>query len=153
MKKFSLSIIPRKFNKKISVADIKQYLVDEFDNSKKQQNEIYNLQDELKKAKEYEIKYELSLTTLNEYKERLETTKQRNKQLESQIKALQNTIKDKTYEINNLKLENAKMEKHINNIEKDVRKNIINEFKEKVNSIKGHIKKENILKMFDRENK
>ena len=58
-----LNIIPVKFNKKISVADIKQYLVDEFDNNKKLQNQVYDLQDKLKVSKEYEDKYELSLTT------------------------------------------------------------------------------------------
>lgn len=148
MSKFSLSIIPRKFNKKVSVADIKQYLVDEFDNSKKLQNNIYVLQDELKKSKEYEAKYELSLITLDEYKSRMKSTVDRNKQLEEQIKVFQNTIKEKTYEISNLKLENKKMEQHIKNIEKDVKKDIINEFKEKVKNLKGHIKKDDVLKLF-----
>lgn len=148
MSKFSLSIIPRKFNKKVSVADIKQYLVDEFDNSKKLQNNIYVLQDELKKSKEYEAKYELSLITLDEYKSRMKSTVDRNKQLEEQIKVFQNTIKEKTYEISNLKLENRKMEHHIKNIEKDIKKNIIKEFKEKANNLKGHIKKDDVMKLF-----
>ena len=141
------SIVP-KYKKKVSVADIKQYLVDEFDNNKKLQNSVYELQDELKKAKEYEVKYSLSLTTLEEYKERVNSVKDRNKQLEEQIKTLQETIKQGKYEINDLKLENRKMEKHINNIEKDVRKEIINEFKEKANELKGHIKKDDVLRLF-----
>ncbi len=147
MKKFNLNIIPRKFNKKVSVADIKQYLVDEFDNNKKQQNEIYALQDELKKYKEYEIKYELSLITLDEDKRRLKETKDRNKQLEFQIRTFQNTIKEKTYEINDLKLENKKMENYIKNIEKNIRKDFTKEFKEKINNLKGHIKKDDVLKL------
>lgn len=141
------SIVP-KYKKKVSVADIKQYLVDEFDNNKKLQNNVYQLQDELKKAKEYEVKYELSLTTLEEYKNRVTSKENRNKQLEGQIKTLQETIKQKTYEISDLKLENKKMEKHINNIDKDVRKEIIAEFKEKVNELKGHIKKDDVLRLF-----
>lgn len=131
----------------MSVADIRQYLVEEFDNSKKQQNEIYALQDELKKAKEYEIKYNLTLTTLDEYKNRVETVKSRNEFLESQIKALQDTIKEKTNEINNLKLENRKMEKHINNIEEDIRKDIVVEFRTKLSELRGHIKKENVIEI------
>ena len=141
------SIVP-KYKKKVSVADIKQYLVDEFDENKKLQNNVYKLQDELKKTKEYEVKYNLSLTTLEEYKGRVESVKDRNKQLESQIKTLQETIKNKTYEISDLKLENKKMEKHINNIEKDIRKEIINEFREKVSELKGHIKKDDVLRLF-----
>ena len=123
-----LNIIPVKFNKKISVADIKQYLVDEFDNNKKLQNQVYDLQDKLKVSKEFEVKYELSLTTLDKYKERLKQTKDRNKHLEEQIQIFQDTIKQKTYEINDLKLQNEKMEKHIKNIEKDIRKEMIIEF-------------------------
>ena len=41
------------------------------------------------------------------------------------------------------------MEKHINNIEKDIKKEIINEFKEKVSELKGHIKKDDVLKLFN----
>ena len=40
------------------------------------------------------------------------------------------------------------MENHINNIEKDIKKEIINELKEEVNELKGHIKKDDILKLF-----
>ncbi len=141
------NIVP-KYKKKVSVADIKQYLVEEFDNNKKLQNSVYQLQDELKKAKEYEIKYNLSLTTLEEFKNRVTDVKERNEQLEEQIKVLQETIKQNKYEISDLKLENKKMEKHINNIEKDIKKEIINEFKEKVKELKGHLKKDDILKLF-----
>ena len=95
------NIVP-KYKKKVSVADIKQYLVDEFDNNRKLQNSVYQLQDELKKAKEYEVKYNLSLTTLDEYKNRITDVKDRNKQLEGQIKKLQEIIKQDKYEINNL---------------------------------------------------
>lgn len=140
------NIVP-KYKKKVSIADIKQYLVDEFDNSKKLQNDVYKLQDELKKAKEYEVKYNLSLVTLDNYKERVTNVKERNKQLESQIKSFQNTIKQDKYEIADLKLENKKMEKHINNIEKDIRKDIIKEYREKIDELKGHIKKADILKL------
>ncbi len=141
------NIVP-KYKKKVSVADIKQYLVEEFDNNKKLQNSVYQLQDELKKAKEYEIKYNLSLTTLEEFKNRVTDVKERNEQLEEQIKVFQETIKQNKYEISDLKLENKKMEKHINNIEKDIKKEIINEFKEKVKELKGHLKKDDILKLF-----
>ena len=140
------NIIP-KYKKKVSVADIKQYLVEEFDNNKKLQNSVYQLQDELKKTKEYEVKYNLSLTTLEEFKNRITDVKDRNKQLEEQIEKLQETIKQDKYKISDLKLENQKMEKHINNIEKDIKKEIINEYKEKINNFKGHISKEKIINL------
>lgn len=98
-----------------------------------------------RKKKEYEVKYNLSLVTLDNYKERVTNVNERNKQLESQIKSFQNTIKQDKYEIADLKLENKKMEKHINNIEKDIRKDIIKEYREKIIELKGHITKANIL--------
>lgn len=145
MNKFSL--IPKKFNKKISVADIKQYLVEEFNTNNKLQNQVYVLQDELKVAKEYEVKYNLSLATLDEYKNRIEKVNVRNKQLENQIKELQKTIKNQSYEIANLKLENKKMEDYTNKIKDNVKKEFIQEYKNKVGNLKGHIKKEDLLKM------
>lgn len=148
MAKFNLSLIPKRFNKKISVADIKQYLVDEMKQTREQQNAIYNLQDELKKAKEYEVKYDLTLVTLDEYKTRLKSTKDRIKILEQQINDLQKKIKEDVYKINSLTLENKKMEKHCNNIEKDLRKEFIREYKEKISELKGHIKKTDLLKIF-----
>ena len=147
MNKFSLSIIPKKYKKVVSMADIKQYLVEEFDNNKKMQNEIYKLQDELKLAKEFEVKYNLSLVTLDEFKRRLEDKADRTQQLNDQIKVLQETIKKQKYEINDLKLENKKMEKYINNIEQNIRKDIKKEYKEKINNLKGHLKKEELLKL------
>ena len=145
MSKFSL--IPKKFNKKISVADIKQYLVDEFNTNNKLQTQVYELQDKLKVTKEYEVKYNLSLATLDEYKNRVEKVNIRNKQLENQIEELQNTIKKQSCEISDLKLENKKMENYINKIKDNVKKEFIQEYKNKVSNLKGHIKKEDLLNM------
>ena len=50
-------------------------------------------ENQVKKAKEYEVKYELSLTTLEEFKTRVEDAKKRNKQLEEQIKVFQSTAR------------------------------------------------------------
>ena len=107
MNKFSL--IPKKFNKKVSVADIKQYLVDEFKTSNDLQKQVYSLEDKLNEAKKIEAEYELTLTTLDEYKNRIEKIKERNNDLENQIKDLQKNIKNKSSEIANLTLENKKI--------------------------------------------
>lgn len=127
------SIVP-KYKKKVSVADIKQYLVDEFDNNKKLQNNVYELQDELKKAKEYEVKYSLSLTTLEEYKERVNSVKDRNKQLEEQIKTLQETIKQGKYEISDLKIKNKRFTRNQKQIAGKINEliDIVNEIAKKM---------------------
>lgn len=145
MNKFSL--IPKKFNKKVSVADIKQYLVDEFKTSNDLQKQVYSLEDKLNEAKKIEAEYELTLTTLDEYKNRIEKIKERNNDLENQIKDLQKNIKNKSSEIANLTLENKKMENYTRDIKENLRKEFIQEYKNKVGNLKGHIKKEDLLKM------
>lgn len=139
--------ILKKFNRKVSVADIKQYLVDEFDNNKNLQKQVYTLQDNLKIAKEYEVKYNLTLVTLDEFKKRIEDTKNRNTELEKQIKTLQDKIKEQVYTINDLKLKDKKVGQYLNDVKKNVRKEIINEYKEQIKQFKGHLKKEDILKI------
>lgn len=121
MNKFNL--ISKKFNKKISVSDIKQYLVEEFNINNELQNQVYNLQDELKVAKEYEVKYNSSLATLDEYKSRIEKAHERNKHLENQIEKLQKTIKEQSYEIANLKLENKKYKELTDRINQFIKNN------------------------------
>lgn len=145
MNKFSL--IPKKFNKKVSVADIKQYLVDEFKTSNDLQKQVYSLEDKLNEAKKIEAEYELTLTTLDEYKNRIEKIKERNNDLENQIKDLQKNIKNKSSEIANLTLENKKMENYTRDIKENLRKEFIQEYKNKVSNLKGHIKKDDLLNM------
>ena len=86
-----LSLVP-KFNKKVTVADIKQYLVDEYKKSDNQQKQIEGLKDKLKSALELEIKYNASLITLDEYKKRLEDREKRIIKLDKDIDKLQREI-------------------------------------------------------------
>lgn len=65
--KFGLSI-----KKKVSINDIKQYLVDEFENTKNLQKQVYSLQDKIKECAETQLKYDTTLLTLDEYKKRLQ---------------------------------------------------------------------------------
>ncbi len=57
-------------------------------------------------------------------------------------------ICDIRLEINDLKIENKKMNDYIKNIEKNIKKDIKTKYKEKINNLKGEIKKEDILKLF-----
>ncbi len=141
--------IVSKYKKNISVDDMKEYLVKEFNENKKLQKEIYQLQDELTGLKEYEKKYNLSLVALEEYKEKVQDKERRNEQLTTQISNLQDKIKQNTNEICDLTLEDKRNKKYIENMKPDVRKEVIDEFKEKINELKGHIKKDDILRLFE----
>ena len=149
------SIIPKK---KVSVSDIKQYLVDEYKNNEKQQKEIYKLQDELKDKVKIQIKYETALVTLDEYKKRLEDRDSRIDTLNKQIKSLNNEIKQEMDSKNTKIIEYKKLEKLYNDLKSNFNDKLKKELKLKqkdyieekinqLNSIKGHLKKEDIIKL------
>lgn len=153
--KFNLSIIPKK---KVSVSDIKQYLVDEYKNNDELQKQIYKLKDELKEKVTIQIKYETALVTLDEFKQRLKTKNERINELDSQIKVLNRKIKTITDERNSKILDYKKLNKMYDNLntkfDKAVAKELDIRFKtfitskiDKVNNLKGHIKKEDIVQI------
>ena len=153
--KFNLGIIPKK---KVAVSDIKQYLVDEYKNSNNLQKQIYKLKDELKEKVTVQIKYEATLVTLDEFKQRLKTKDERIKELDNQIKALNQKIKMVTDERNSKILDYKKLNKMYDGLKTKFDKEVIKEsnikFKtfitskiNEVNNIKGHVKKEDILQI------
>lgn len=137
-----LNLVPKEFKKKVSVADIKQYLVDEFQKSNTQQNEIEKLKDQLKKALELEIKYNATLITLDEYKQRLEDRERRVAKLDSDIEKLENKVRKE----NELKNDEILKYKKLNEEYSKIKKNFDKEVESKVNSIKQGIIKEYHLK-------
>lgn len=153
--KLKFGIIPKK---KVSVSDIKQYLVDEYKNNENMQKQIYKLQDELKDKVTIQIKYETTLVTLDEYKNRLKAKDDRIKELDNQIKNLNKKIKsitdEKNSEILNYKKLNKLYDSLKNNFDKEVNKKISEKLKDykntKINEItnlKGHIRKDDVVRM------
>lgn len=63
----------------IQVPDIKQYLVDEYERSKKMENKIQELEEELDASKDMQLKYDATLVTLQEFEDRL---KRRDRKIE-----------------------------------------------------------------------
>lgn len=133
------NIVPKK---KVTVADIKQYLVDEFQNTNKQQKEIDELKDKLKKSLETELKYETTLVTLDEYKNRLEEREKRITKLEKDIENLENKLRKENELKNNEILKNKK----VNNLYDELNKSFNKKLDEKVNSQKQSIIKQEYLK-------
>ena len=153
--KFGLSL-----KKKVSVNDIKQYLVDEFENTKSLQNQVYDLQDKIKKCAETQLKYDTTLLTLDEYKKRLEEKDRRIKSLDRDIEAYERQIKninsakndeilkykklEKMYDELKSKFD-SKLEKELKNKTLSYREDII----EKVQNLKGHISKQEIIDLLN----
>lgn len=141
-----------KYTKKVKVADIKTYLVDEFNLTKKLDKENLKLRKELQKCEVTKQKYDLALVTLSEYKERLKTKDTEKEKLEEEINSLKETIKTLTNEKNDLYLKVKKMNIDFDKIKKDGQKELINELKKEIKELKGHISKDRVLEIVTRKN-
>ena len=138
-----------KYSRKVKVADIKQYLVDEYKLTKELEKENKGLRKEVSKLKIVEDKYDLTLITLNEYKDRIERKNKEIKELENKIKVIkeeQKIIKD---EKNTLLIENKQFkkenEKFINKLKKEYQKSLI----EKIQNTKGTLSKKLVCEIIE----
>lgn len=143
------NIIPRK---KISIPDIKQYLVDEFNNTNQLQKQVYKLQDDLKKCAETEVKYQATLLTLDEYKNRVKEKEERIKKLDTDIKELQEELEEekklKNDKIIEYKKLNSMYDKLNSKFEKELKNSIKLAIEEKIKiiqNLKGSISKQKII--------
>lgn len=135
-----MNLLP-KFNKSVSVADIKQYLVDEFQKTNNQQKEIERLKDSVKKAIEIELKYNTTLVTLDEYKKRLDDRENRISKLEKDIEYLENKLKRENELKNDEILKYKKLEDNYNKIKKNFDETV----EDKIKSLKSTLNKEHHL--------
>lgn len=115
--------------KKVTVADIKQYLVDEFQNTNNQQKEIEQLKDKIKKSLETELKYNTALVTLDEYKNRLEEREKRITKLENDIESLENKLRKENELKNNEIIKNKKINNLYDELSNSFNKKLEERFK------------------------
>ena len=129
-------LIPKKENvKEIKVPDLKQYLVNGYEEIRQVKKENIELENQLEEEKKNKQLYEGALVTLSEFQ-------QRDKDNKNEINRLKNKIKEKEQEINNI---NSQLNTYkIKQIEYDKReKNLKNEINENVKT-KIDILKDNI---------
>ena len=136
-----------KYTKKVRVADIKSYLVDEFKLSKELNNENKKLKKDLKKAEEISQKYDLTLITLEEYKDRIKDKNKEISNLEQEIKKLNESIKLLTNERNDLKLKTKNIDLQIDKIKKDAIKNFKKDITQNIKNAKGHLTKDIVVEI------
>ena len=112
-----------KLKRKIAVPDIKQYLADEFKLVNEQEKFIQEQGDKIRKFEVMAQKYDISLITLNEYKERIEKYKKQIDKLTKSIEEQKVFSKSKVNEVNDYKIKCNKMEKELNKlVEKQIDK-------------------------------
>lgn len=129
-------LIPKKEStKEIKVPDLKQYLVNGYEEIRQVKKENIELENQLEEEKKNKQLYEGALVTLSEFQ-------QRDKDNKNEINRLKNKIKEKEQEINNI---NSQLNTYkIRQIEYNKReKNLKNEINENVKR-KIHILKDNI---------
>ena len=152
-----LSVIDKwKLKRKISVPDVKRYLVDEFKLIDDLEHDIKEKTKKINELEEIKSKYEISLITLKEYKERLTSKDETIKELNKIISEKQQNVEYWQDMYNTAKLNNNTMEKKINELanERDnISITVIRDYKNRVfkniSTIKGHLSKDKVIETID----
>jgi chromosome segregation ATPase len=130
MKKEKKKFIPAlvstiSFSRKVKVADIKKYLVDEYKLTDTLNKENKNLRKELDKAEETKTAYDLTLVTLDEYKKRLNEKDEDIKDLNKKINTLKSDISKLNEEKNTLIIKNRDVDKYAEKKVEECKKELI----------------------------
>lgn len=125
----------------ISVPDIKEYLVKEYNrvNDLKLLNE--GLEQQLKEAEEIKLKYEATLVTLDEYSKRLERAERETRNWKESYQRARQDVKTANDEVNSYKIKfnNAAITKA--EIEKEIVEEVKADIVSLVNGRKGNLSK------------
>ncbi len=147
-KKFIPALISTiKYTRKVKVADIKQYLVDEYKLTNELNKENKDLRQQLEVANVISQKYDLSLITLDEYKKRLGDSKKEISDLEKTIKRKNDEIDKLTLEKNDLKIKATDISLKIDKIKKESIKEYKKELISAINDLKGNIAKTKVINL------
>lgn len=143
--------------RKISVPDLKQYLVDGYKEIREVKQEREELKDKLENALKYKELYEASLVTTNEFKTRDEENQIKIKKLEEQIELkiqenheLKETINDCKILEGQIQEREERIESEINKAEKIAKKLLKEKIIKKITDIKGNISKSKICELIEK---
>lgn len=139
-----------RYSRKVKIADIKQYLVDEYKLTRELDKENKSLRKELDDAKVVEDKYQLTLITLDEYKERLKDRKEDIELLKKEKQALKDDLKILKDEKNTLIIANKKLQKDSEKIINDFKKEYTNRIIQEIKKTKGNLSKQKICEIIER---
>lgn len=152
-------LIPKKQSiKEIKVPDLKQYLVNGYEEIRQVKKENIELESQLEEEKKNRQLYEGTLVTLSEFQQRDIDNK-------NEINRLKNKIKEKEQEINNInsqlntyKIKQIEYDKREKNLKNEINENIkvkINILKDnlcnKIKTTKGNLSKDKIIEIIYKE--
>lgn len=138
--------------RKIAVPDLKQYLINGYNEIREVKKEKEELKEKLEVSKKYKDLYDAALIALDEFKTRDEENKKNQIKMEENINKKENEIVDLKEKVNTYKILETEINKKIENIEKikqKERNDGIKEYKEKlikeINNTKGTISKSKLI--------
>lgn len=138
--------------RKIAVPDLKQYLIEGYEEIREVKKQKEDLKEELENAKKYKELYDATLITLNEFKTRDEENKKIQTKMDKEISEKEIKIADLKEEVNTYKILETETNKKIENIEKikqEEKNNAIKEYQKKlieeINNTKGPISKSKLI--------
>ena len=152
-------LIPKKESaKEIKVPDLKQYLVNGYEEIRQVKKENIELENQLEEEKKNKQLYEGALVTLSEFQ-------QRDKDNKNEIDRLKNKIKEKEQEINNInsqlntyKIRQIEYDKREKNLKNEINENVkrkINILKDnicnKIKNTKGNLSKDKVIDIVYKE--
>lgn len=155
-----VALIPKKQEsvKEIKVPDLKQYLVNGYEEIRQVKKENIELENQLEEEKKNKQLYEGALVTLSEFR-------QRDKDNKNEIDRLKNKIKEKEQEINNInsqlntyKIRQIEYDKREKNLKNEINENVkrkINILKDnicnKIKNTKGNLSKDKVIDIVYKE--
>lgn len=155
-----VALIPKKQEsvKEIKVPDLKQYLVNGYEEIRQVKKENIELENQLEEEKKNRQLYEGALVTLSEFQ-------QRDKDNKNEIDRLKNKIKEKEQEINNInsqlntyKIRQIEYDKREKNLKNEINENVkrkINILKDnicnKIKNTKGNLSKDKVIDIVYKE--
>ena len=138
--------------RKIAIPDLKQYLINGYEEIREVKKQREDLKEELEKTKKYKDLYDATLVTLNEFKRRDEENKKAQIKMEKDINEKEIRMSALKEQVNTYKILEIETNKKIENIEKlkqEEKNNGIKEYKEKlieeINNTKGTIGKSKLI--------
>ena len=135
------------FSRKVRVADIKKYVVDEYKLVDTLNKENKELRKDLEKAEETKIKYDIALVTLDEYKNRIKEKDNDINELNKKIDKLKDEISKLNNEKNSLIIKNRNIDKYANEKVNEFKKSLISN----VTLFKGNLSKTKVVELINGE--
>ena len=155
-----VALIPKQQEsvKEVKVPDLKQYLVNGYEEIRQVKKENIELENQLEEEKKNRQLYEGALVTLSEFQ-------QRDKDNKNEIDRLKNKIKEKEQEINNInsqlntyKIKQIEYDKREKNLKNEINENVkrkINILKDnicnKIKNTKGNLSKDKVIDIVYKE--